>query len=124
MPSLVHKKVTQLYNSVSKACVASFDARSGARMVLDVEDLQNYMRDAFCVFAESLEASFDFGEASLRNAPIPAGFGGNISKLLLGIINKWKDIRKVSAGRGLAERGGGGAAGGGRGGARRGGEGM
>jgi len=72
-------------------------------MVLDVEDLQNYMRDAFCVFAESLEASFDFGEASLRNAPIPAGFGGNISKLLLGIINKWKDNRKVSADQILTE---------------------
>ncbi len=103
MPSLVHEKVEQLYRSVSKACVASLDARSRARMVLDIEDLQDYMRDAFCVFAESLEASFDFGKASLRNSPIPAGFGGNISKLLLGIINEWKDDHEVSADQILTE---------------------
>jgi hypothetical protein len=71
MPSLVHEKVKQLYHSVSKASVASLDARGRARKVLDVEDLQNYMRDAFLVFGETLEASFDFGRASLRNAPIP-----------------------------------------------------
>ncbi|KAK1832963.1 acyl transferase/acyl hydrolase/lysophospholipase [Podospora conica] len=103
MPSLVHEKVKQLYDSVSKASVASLDARGRARMVLDVQDLQNYMRDAFSVFGETLEASFDFGRASLRNAPIPAGFGGNISKLLLGIVTKWKKDRKVSANQILTE---------------------
>lgn len=72
-------------------------------MVLDIQDLQDYLRDAFFVFAESLEASFDFGTASLRNAPIPAGFGANISKLLLAITNKWKDNRRVSADQILTE---------------------
>jgi len=103
MPSLVHAKVKQLYSSVSKACVTSLNARSRARMVLDVEDLQTYLRDAFCVFAQSLEASFDFGKASLRNAPIPAGFGGNILKLLLAITNNWKDDCGVSADQILTE---------------------
>jgi len=72
-------------------------------MVLDVEDLQNFLRDAFSVFAQSLEASFDFGKASLRNAPIPAGFGGNILKLLLAITNKWKGDCEVSADQILTE---------------------
>ena len=72
-------------------------------MVLDVEDLQNYLRDAFSVFAQGLEASFDFGKASLRNAPIPAGFGGNIFKLLLAISDKWKGDCGVSADQILTE---------------------
>ncbi|KAK0631476.1 hypothetical protein B0T14DRAFT_3900 [Immersiella caudata] len=97
MPSLVHEKVKQLYQSVSKACVASLDRRSRARMVLDVQDLQSSLRDAFCVFAESLDASFDFGKASLRNAPIPVGFGANIFKLLVAIAYRWKDDHRVSA---------------------------
>lgn len=103
MPSLVHEKVKQLYQSISKACVASLGARSRARMVLDVQDLQTYLRDAFSVFAQSLEASFDFGKASLRNAPIPTGFGGNIFKLLLAITNKWKNHCGVSADQILTE---------------------
>lgn len=103
MPSLVHEKVKQLYQSLSTACAASLDGRGRARMVLDVQDLQNYLRDAFSVFAESLEGSFDFGKASLRNAPIPAGFGGNIFKLLLAITNKWKDDHRVSADHVLTE---------------------
>jgi len=103
MLSLVHKKVKQLYESISIACLASLDARNRARMVLDAQDLECYMRDAFSVFAESFEASFDFGKTLLRNSPIPAGFGGNISKLLLAITNKWKDIRKVSADQILTE---------------------
>jgi len=72
-------------------------------MILDIQNLQNYLRDAFSVLAESLEASLDFGKALLRNAPIPAGFGANISKLLLAITNKWKDDRGVSAGQILTE---------------------
>jgi hypothetical protein len=103
MPSLVHQKVKQLYESISKACEASLEGRRRARMVLDVQDLQNYLRDAFSVFAERPDASFDFSKASLRNAPIPAGFGANISKLLLAITNKWKDHRRVSADQILTE---------------------
>ncbi|KAK1756460.1 acyl transferase/acyl hydrolase/lysophospholipase [Echria macrotheca] len=103
MPSLVHEKVEQLYQSVSKACLASLEGRRRARMVLDIQDLQNYLRDAFSVFAESLDSSFDFGKAALRNAPIPAGFGANISKLLLAITNKWKDNHTVSADQILTE---------------------
>jgi len=103
MPSRVHEKVKQLYRSVSNACAASLDGRRRARMVLDVQDLQNYLRDAFSVFAESVDASFDFSKASLRNAPIPAGFGANISKLLLAITNKWKDSPRVSADQILTE---------------------
>ena len=103
MPLLVHETVKQLYQSISNDCVASLGARSRARMVFDVEDLQTYLRDAFFVFAQSLDASFDFGKASLRIAPISADFGGNIFKLLLAITSKWNGDSGVSADQILTE---------------------
>ncbi|KAK4446666.1 acyl transferase/acyl hydrolase/lysophospholipase [Podospora aff. communis PSN243] len=103
MPSLVHDKVNELYQSVSKACAASLDRRRTARVVLDIQELQSYVREAFSVFAQSLEGSFDFGKAAIRNALIPVGFGANISKLLLAIANRWKDNHRVSADQILTE---------------------
>jgi len=83
---LVYDQVKQLYRVTSDACSMAQTARSSARMLLDVEDLQKYMRDAFGVFSESLDAPFDFITASLRSQ-ITAGFAGNISKLLFCMIN-------------------------------------
>jgi hypothetical protein len=66
-------------------------------MLLDVDDLQIYMQEAFTVFSERLESSFDFTRASLRNSRIPADFGGNILKLLRGVVDIWKNSHMITA---------------------------
>lgn len=92
----MHEQIEKLYQSTITACVASRAARHQLRMLLDVEDFQNYLQNAFNHFASSLEFPFDFVQASFRNSPIPPDFGGNILKLALSIMDIWKDLIDAS----------------------------
>jgi hypothetical protein len=56
-------------------------------MLLDVDDLQAYLQEAFNHYANTLESPFDFVQASFQNLPIPPDFGGNILKLALNIVD-------------------------------------
>ena len=72
--------------------------RSQLRMLLDVEELQSYLDNAFDHFSKTLDAPFDFVQASLANSPIPLNFGGNVLKLAITLMSLWKnetDARKI-----------------------------
>lgn len=56
-------------------------------MLLDVEDLQAYLQEAFSHYTSTLDTPFDFVQASFRNSPIPPDFGGNILKLALNVMD-------------------------------------
>lgn len=60
-------------------------------MLFDAEELQSYLDCAFDHFARTLDAPFDFVQASLANSPIPLNFGGNILKLAINLMDVWKD---------------------------------
>lgn len=90
-PMLVHQQVTHLYDAILDVSQKAQKSRSHARMLLDFDELQKYMREAFGVFSREFKGSFDFAKSSSRNSSIPADFSGNISKLLLGAIEIWKD---------------------------------
>jgi len=91
------EQVQKLYRGTLSACVAARGARNELRMLLDVEDMQAYLQEAFSHFSKTLETPFDFVQASFRNSPIPPDFGGNILKLALGVANLWKDDRHLQA---------------------------
>ena len=55
-------------------------------MLLDAEELQDYLQYAFDHFACYLDRPFDFVQASLTNSPIPLNFGGNILKLAINLM--------------------------------------
>jgi hypothetical protein len=93
----MQEQIEKLYESTLTACIAARSARHRLRMLLDVEDLQSYLQDAFNHFSSSLEFPFDFVQASFRNSPIPPDFGGNILKLALSIMDIWKGRTDASA---------------------------
>lgn len=80
-------QVEKLYNGTLTACIAARCARNRLRMLLDVEDQQAYLQEAFNHYASTLDSPFDFVKASFRNSPIPPDFGGNILKLALNVMD-------------------------------------
>ena len=88
-PKLMKQQVGKLYDATLTGCISARCARYQARMLLDVEDLNNYLQEAFNHYSNTLESPFDFVQASSRNSPIPPDFGGNILKLAL-------DVMKIS----------------------------
>ncbi|KAI0863768.1 hypothetical protein F4860DRAFT_521823 [Xylaria cubensis] len=85
-PKLMEEQVGKLYDGILTACISARCARYQARMLLDVEDLNDYLQEAFNHYSNTLESPFNFVQASSRNSPIPPDFGGNILKLALDMM--------------------------------------
>lgn len=97
------EQIEKLYSGTLSACVASRSARHSVRMLLDVDDLQAYLQDAFNHYCSTLESPFDFVQASFRHSPIPQDFGGNILKLALSMVDLWEKQPQVTARRIFSE---------------------
>ncbi|KAI1367159.1 hypothetical protein F5Y08DRAFT_350010 [Xylaria arbuscula] len=102
-PRLMKQQVGKLYDATLTACISARCARYQARMLLDVEDLNNYLQEAFNHYSNTLESPFDFVQASSRNSPIPPDFGGNILKLALDVMKIPKPERQTDARRIFSE---------------------
>ncbi|KAI1124855.1 hypothetical protein F5Y10DRAFT_284739 [Nemania abortiva] len=98
-PKLMEEQVRKLYDGTLTACISARYARYQARMLLDVEDLNDYLQEAFNHYSNTLESPFDFVQASSRNSPIPPDFGGNILKLALDMMTILKPERHIDARR-------------------------
>ena len=90
-PTLIQEQVAKLYECVTNASMQAIERKGQLRMLLDAEELQPYLQDAFGHFARNLDTPFDFVQASFSNSPIPLDFGGNILKLVLAIVEIWKN---------------------------------
>lgn len=102
-PKLMGDQVGKLYNATLTACISARFARYQARMLLDVEDLNDYLQEAFNHYSNTLESPFDFVQASSRNSPIPPDFGGNILKLALEMMSILKPEQHTDARRIFSE---------------------
>ncbi|KAI1740057.1 hypothetical protein F4680DRAFT_465847 [Xylaria scruposa] len=102
-PKLMEEQVGKLYDGTLTACISARFARYRARMLLDVEDLNDYLQEAFNHYANTLESPFDFVQASSRNSPIPPDFGGNILKLALEMMAILKPGQHTDARRIFSE---------------------
>lgn len=87
----MQEQVEKLYDGMISASMAARDTRHELRMLLDAEDFQSYLQSAFNHYAGTLQSPFDFVQASFANSPIPPDFGGNILKLAIHIMDRWKD---------------------------------
>ncbi|KAI9659446.1 MAG: hypothetical protein M1821_001704 [Bathelium mastoideum] len=90
-PKIVQQQVNKLYDHIRRACDQSTWRKRELRMLLDADDMQSYLQHAFTHFARTLDAPFDFVQASFLNSPIPLDFGGNILKLAIDIMNIWEN---------------------------------
>lgn len=90
-PKLMQEQVEKLYDGMVSASMAARHRRNELRMLFDAEDFQSYLHMAFNHYAGTLQHPFDFVQASFVNSPIPPDFGGNILKLALHIMDRWKD---------------------------------
>jgi hypothetical protein len=58
------------------------------RMLLNSHELQSYLQDAFEHFSRSVDAPFDFVQASFANRSAPTTFGGNILQLAVDMVKQ------------------------------------
>lgn len=80
-PNLLAKQVGKLHALIKHQSDLARIRRLELRMLLDSEDFEAHMSDAFDHFARRLDVPFDFVGASFRHNPIPNTFAGNIVKL-------------------------------------------
>ncbi|THC94944.1 hypothetical protein EYZ11_005583 [Aspergillus tanneri] len=90
-PKLINEQIERLYQEINRACLESLEAKRKLRMLLNSDELQPYLQQAFDHFTCDLELPFDFVQASFANSPIHSDFGGNILKLAINILDVWKD---------------------------------
>ncbi|KAF8847642.1 hypothetical protein BDZ45DRAFT_315849 [Acephala macrosclerotiorum] len=89
-PNLVLDQVQKLYAEIERGCKNARERKSDLRMLLDADEFQSYLGDAFDHYSQSLEVPFDFVQASFLHNPIPFNFGGNILKLAIGMKKEEK----------------------------------
>lgn len=97
-PQLINDQTENLYRELIRNCPESRAIKRSAHMLFAADDLQPYLQLAFDHFSSTLETPFDFLKAYLLHNPIPADFGGNITKLAIRIMNKWEsrlDARNI-----------------------------
>ena len=90
-PQLISEQLGKLYDQILNDCRQSHQGRRRMRMLLDADELQNYLQYAFDHFAGDLDMPFDFVKACLLHNPIPRDFGGNILKLAINVMEVWPD---------------------------------
>lgn len=95
-PMLVRTQVDKLSSSIRWASGKARKVKLDSRMLLDADELQPCLQAAFDHFADKLDTTFDFVQASFTNSPIPHNFGGNILKLALQVMERWEDVAKAS----------------------------
>lgn len=95
-PMLIRAQVEKLSSSIRWASKEARKLKLESRMLLDADELQPYLQNAFDHFADKLNTPFDFVQASFTNSPIPQDFGGNILKLALQVMERWEDLAKAS----------------------------
>ncbi|KAE9366741.1 FabD/lysophospholipase-like protein [Stipitochalara longipes BDJ] len=89
-PNLVLEQAQKLYGEIERGCQNARERKSKLRMLLDAEQLQSYLEDAFDLYSQSLDIPFDFVQASFLHNPIPFDFGGNILKLAIAMTKAEK----------------------------------
>lgn len=90
-PNLIKDQIEKLYTIIQEACVSARRRKGELRMLLDADELQDYLHYAFDHFACNLDTPFDFVQASFTNSPIPPTFGGNILKLAINLMEIWEN---------------------------------
>jgi hypothetical protein len=68
---LLHDQRNVLYKTIVNCCRESQEVKLDRRMLADVDEFGLYLSMAFDHFSESLDAPFDYVEASLKHQPPP-----------------------------------------------------
>lgn len=90
-PQLIKNQIDKLYQEISQLCELSRMKKREVRMLFDADELQPFLQLAFDHYAQTLDTPFDFVKAYLMQNPIPADFGGNITKLAIKMMQHWEN---------------------------------
>jgi hypothetical protein len=88
-PSLLLRQINNLKSLISSQCEESDRAKRQARMRLNSDDLGTFIQAAFDHFSTTLDAPFNFVDASLKTNPIPKNIGGNILQLAISMMQRY-----------------------------------
>ena len=90
-PQLINEQLGKLYSQIHENCKNSRRERIKMRMLLDADELQQYLQYAFDHFSNNLDMPFDFVKVSILNSPIPKDFGSNILQLAINFMDVWEN---------------------------------
>jgi len=96
-PNRILEQVQKLHAEIEQGCKLARERKSDLRMLLDVDEFQSYLGDAFDHYAQDLKVPFDFVQASFLHNPIPFNFGGNILKLAIAMAEEEKALNAYQA---------------------------
>jgi hypothetical protein len=87
-PNLISSQMQKLYTEIQRGGEVVRERKLSLRMLLDVNELQSYLQDAFDHISQTVEIPFDFIRASYSNRPIASNFGGIILRLAVAMMNQ------------------------------------
>lgn len=87
-PGRLHDQIRKLYTELQNGSQTVRERKLSLRMLLNSYELRSYLQDAFEHFSRSIDAPFDFVQASFANRSIPTTFGGNILQLTLAMMKQ------------------------------------
>jgi len=87
-PNLISSQMQKLYAEIQRGTEIVRERKSSLRMLLNANELQSYLQDAFDHFSRTVEIPFDFIRASYSNRPIASDFGGNILRLAVALMKQ------------------------------------
>jgi hypothetical protein len=77
----MYDQVKKLRTEILRASQTVRERKISLRMLLNSQELESYLQDAFKHFSRSIDDPFDFVQVAFANRCIPTTFGGNILEL-------------------------------------------
>ena len=87
----MHDQIGKLSAEILRGSQTVRERKVSLRMLLNSQELQSYLQDAFDHFSRSIEVPFDFVQAAFANRSMPATFGGNILQLAVTMMKQNPD---------------------------------
>jgi hypothetical protein len=91
-PKLMHGQIGKLYTEILKGSQTLRDRKASLRLLLNSQELQSSLHDAFDHFSRSIEIPFDFVRAAFANRSSPATFGGNLLQLAVTMMKQRSEL--------------------------------
>ncbi|KAI9778775.1 MAG: hypothetical protein M1839_007865 [Geoglossum umbratile] len=85
---LTDGQIGKLREQIMLSCDEAFSTKERARMLSDVDELNEYLQAGFSHFSERLDVPFNFVDIAVRNNPVPQDLGDHVSNLAAAMQRK------------------------------------
>ncbi len=86
----IRDQVAKLRVAIGAACDLAYEKKTIARMLSNVDELDQYLQAGFDHFARNLDRPFNFSKVAMKHKPIPQDIGDHILTLTTIVQEKMK----------------------------------